>query len=182
MPTSLFIFKSFSTNLSFLFILFYNSLTTVLTTFFETLPEGTWEPEQGVQPEEREGAHQQTGHYPERIKQVRIFITVMMGCMSQITSKFSVGSRMAWPAGFNHIAPIQTRLAIIGRQDIVRPVTIGTFCSFLTTGQKRCLAMIGIKITFCFMFVTGSTFLENKGSKISSVNTLNSVRSMTILA
>ena len=57
MPTSLFIFKSYSTNLSFLFILLYNSLTTVLTALFETLPEGTWEPEQGVKPEEREGAH-----------------------------------------------------------------------------------------------------------------------------
>jgi hypothetical protein len=57
-----------------------------------------------------EGADQQSGHAPECIVQVRIFIPVMMGCMGKIAGKFSVGAGMTFFAGLHHMAPIQIGL------------------------------------------------------------------------
>ena len=90
-PTSLFIFKSYSTNLSkVLLILLQNFLMTVLTAFLEAFPEGARDPEKSMDAKKAEGADQQAGHGPERIEQEGILIPVMMGGMGQVTGKFTI--------------------------------------------------------------------------------------------
>jgi len=51
-------------------------------------------------------ADQQSGHTPESVIQVGIFIPVMMGGMCKITGEFPVGARVALLAGFNNMAPV----------------------------------------------------------------------------
>ena len=56
----------------------------------ESLPEGTRNPEQGVEAKKGERPEQQPGHGPEGVVQVRIFFLVMVGGMGQIAGEFAV--------------------------------------------------------------------------------------------
>ena len=58
--------------------------------FLESLPKGTWNPEQGVEAEKGKGSKQKYGHAPERIVEVWIFFPVMVGGMSQIAGEFPI--------------------------------------------------------------------------------------------
>ena len=136
----------------------------------EALPERTRHPEKGVQSEEGKGAEQQPGHAPERVVKIGILFTIVMGGMGQISGEFPVGAGMALPAGFNDIVPMQPRFGIVSRQDIMRPMAIGTFGGFFAAGQQGRLAMIGIKIGFCFMLVTSTAFLQNQTPERSLVH------------
>ena len=107
----------------------------VFPAFLEPLSEGARHPEQGMNAEKGKGADQKAGHGPKRIIQVWILVPVMMGGMGQVTGKLPVGTRMTFFAGFHDIAAIQTCLAVIGRQDVMGTVTIGTLGCFLTTGK-----------------------------------------------
>ena len=107
----------------------------MLTPPLEALPEGSWYPEKGMDAKEGESADQQTGHGPERIEQKGILIPVMVCGMGEITGKFPVGTRMAFFAGLHHMAPVQAGLTVVGRQNIMGPVTVGTFSCLLTTGK-----------------------------------------------
>ena len=79
----------------------------VLTASLETFPEGTRDPEKGVDTEEGECTNQQAGHRPERIEQEGILLPVMMGGMGQVTGKFTVRAGVALLAGCHHIAPVE---------------------------------------------------------------------------
>ena len=79
----------------------------VLTALLEPFPEGTRNPEKGVDAEEGECTKQQAGHRPERIEQEGILIPVMMGGMGQVAGKFAVRARVALFAGCHHVAPVE---------------------------------------------------------------------------
>ena len=59
----------------------------------------------------------------------------MMRGMGQVTCEFPVGTLMAFSTGLNHITPVQAGFAVIGRQDVMGSMTIGTLGSLLTTGE-----------------------------------------------
>ena len=71
----------------------------------EAFPEGTGHPEECVQAEKGEGAEQQSGHAPERVKEIGIFFPIVMGGMGQISGEFAIGPWMTLPTGFNDIVP-----------------------------------------------------------------------------
>ena len=81
----------------------------------KALPEGTRYPEERMDSKESKCTNQQAGHTPECIKEIGVFIPVMMGGMGQIACKFPVGSRMAFLTCLNHVAPVQAGLTIICR-------------------------------------------------------------------
>ena len=108
---------------------------TVLTALFKTLPEGSRYPEKGMDSKEGKCAEQQAGHGPEGIIQVRILFPVMMRGMGQVSGKFPVGARVAFLAGLDDIAPVQACFTIVGRQNIMGPVAVGTFRRLFTSGQ-----------------------------------------------
>ena len=105
----------------------------MLTTFLEPFPERAWYPEERMDAKEGECTKQQAGHTPECIKEIWILIPVMVGGMGEISSKFPVGSRMAFSAGFNYISSVQTGFTVIGRQDIMGPMAVGAFGCLLPT-------------------------------------------------
>jgi len=87
----------------------------MLTTLLETFPEGAWYPEKRMDSKESKRTDQQASHGPECIKQIWIFIPVMMGGMGQIAGEFPVGARMTFLTGFHHMAPVQAGPAIVCR-------------------------------------------------------------------
>ena len=89
-PSNFYIIKDvISLNYSF-YLFLTDFLMAVFTALLEPFPEGTRNPEKGVDAEEGECTKQQAGHRPERIEQEGILIPVMMGCVGQVTGKFTV--------------------------------------------------------------------------------------------
>ena len=108
---------------------------TMLTALFKPFPERSWHPEECMDSKEGKCAEQQAGHAPECIKQIRIFIPVMMSGMGQIACEFPVGSRVAFLAGFYHVTPVQASFTVVCRENIMGSVTVGAFSCLFTTGK-----------------------------------------------
>ena len=107
----------------------------MLTTPLKAFPEGTWYPEERMDSKEGKCTNQQAGHAPECIKEIRVFIPVMMGGMGQIACEFPVGSRVALLAGFYHVTPVQAGFTVVCRENIMGSVTVGAFSCLFTTGK-----------------------------------------------
>ena len=115
--------------------------------------------------EEGKCADQKTTHGPEGVEQIGIFFPIMMGGVGQVAGEFTVRIRMTLLAGLHHVVAVQPGLGVIGRQNIMGAVAIRALSGFLTAGQERYLAMIGVEIGLCFVFVTGTAFLQNQTSE-----------------
>ena len=105
--------------------------------------EGSRKPQQGMKSEETESSQEQGRHPPECEIKNRVFRFVVMGCVGQVTGKAPVCIGMTFLAGLDDLIEPDMRIRIVHTQDIMSPVTIGTFSRFQVSQSIR-LAVHGV--------------------------------------
>ena len=98
--------------------------------FFPQAGKGSREPQQRMESEETKGSHEEGSHPPEGQIKNRVFRPIMMGGMGQVTRKSPVRIRMASLAGLDHLIKSHMGVRIVYCQNIMGPVTVGTFGRF----------------------------------------------------
>ncbi len=81
-----------------------------------------------------------------------------MGGMAQVPRKSPVGIRMAFLASLNHLIKTNVGIGIINFQDIMGPVTVGTFGCFQIS-QSIGFAVHRIQVGFSQRFVAAPTLI-----------------------
>jgi hypothetical protein len=69
--------------------------------------------------EKAEDNNKQRSHRPESEIEDRIFLFVMMGCVSQISGESAVSIRMAFLAGLNNLPESNVRIWVVDFPDVV---------------------------------------------------------------
>ena len=125
-------------------------------------------------------AHKQNSHEPECIVQNRVLGLVMMSCVGQVTGELPMRTRMTVLAGFDDILMRQSRVRVVGRQDVMSTMAVGAL------GRRRVaqlghLSMECIEIRFGHVFMAMTAMRHDFQLKISLVGGRNRMRLMAVV-
>jgi len=101
--------------------------------------------------------------------------------MRQIARELSRRARMTLLTGRDDILSAQMRLRVGNRQDIVRAVTVITFCR-LCIPELGHFAMVGVEIRFCDRLMAAATLLHDLQLETGLISSTNRVSGVTIVA
>ena len=147
---------------------------------FPRTPE-TPQPRKGVQDGEGQYGHKQYCHEPERVKEERIFLWIVVRGMSEVASEFPMCARVTLRTSLYNIASAQPRVGIVGGEDIMGTMTVIAFGRSLGP-EATDLAVVGIKECLRFFSMTSTTLSHHSQSEALHISTRNGVGCVAILA
>ena len=124
---------------------------------------------------------EQRRHSPERVKEKRIFIGIVMRRMREVASKFSCCTRMALLTCRDDVVMTEMRFRIGNFPNVVRAMTVIALRGF-RIAKLRYLSVIGVEVCFCNRLVTSSALLHDLQLESLFIRASDRMRGMAIVA